>query len=540
MRAAIYARYSSDQQREASIEDQIRLCKERITKEGWTLVQVFRDSAMSGATTLRPGYQAMLEAVREAGFDVIVAEALDRLSRDQEDVAALFKRLQFAGIKLITLAEGEIGALHIGLKGTMNALFLKDLADKVRRGLRGRIEDGKSGGGNSYGYDVVRTFDAEGEPIRGERRIDPVEAEIIKEIFARYAAGASPRKIAMDLNARGVSAPRGGTWSGSTLNGNRARGTGVLNNEMYIGRLVWNRLRYAKDPETGRRRSRANEDEAVITTEAPELAIVSNEVWNAVKARQAALGKGRSRHGDGKGAAVDDAPAPFWSKQRPRYLFSGLMRCGVCGGGFSKISAAHFGCSTARNKGESVCANRLTIRRDVLEATVMDGLRHRLMDPALFKAFAQEFTAEWNRLQADAGASLAQPRAEHERVNRQIERLVDALAEGEPAARVTQKLRELERRRLDLEAELATATAPAPRLHPNLAEVYRRKVEDLQEALADQEAGTARELVRGLVEAIVLVPESGRLRVAVRGELGAILRLSGYPSGVARRRPASG
>ena len=138
---------------------------------------------MSGATTLRPGYQAMLEGAREAGFDIVVAEALDRLSRDQEDVAALFKRLQFAGIKLVTLGEGEIGALHIGLKGTMNALFLKDLADKVRRGLRGRIEDGKSGGGNSYGYDVVRTFDAIGDPVRGERKINPAEAAIVREIF---------------------------------------------------------------------------------------------------------------------------------------------------------------------------------------------------------------------------------------------------------------------------------------------------------------------------------------------------------------------
>ncbi len=217
-----------------------------------------------------------------------------------------------------------------------------------------------------------------------------------------------------------------------------------MNNEIYIGRLVWNRLRYAKDPETGRRRSRANENEAVITTDAPELAIVAQEVWNAVKTRQAALGNGKEQNKDRKGGAPDGAPAPFWSKQRPRYLFSGLMRCGVCGGGFSKISAAHFGCSTARNKGESVCANRLTIRRDALESTVMDGLRHRLMDPILFKAFAREFTAEWNRLQADAGANLAQLRAEHERVDRRIERLVDALAEGAPAARVTQKLRELE------------------------------------------------------------------------------------------------
>jgi site-specific DNA recombinase len=313
MRAVIYARYSSDQQREASIEDQVRLCKDRIDKEGWTLVQVFRDSAMSGATTLRPGYQAMLEGAREAGFDIVVAEALDRLSRDQEGVAALFKRLQFAGIKLVTLGEGEIGALHIGLKGTMNALFLKDLADKVRRGLRGRIEGGKSGGGNAYGYDVVRTLDAQGEPVRGERKINPAEAEIVRKILDSYAAGVSPRKIATDLNARAVIAPRGGAWSASTLNGNRNRGTGVLNSEMYIGRLVWNRLRYAKDPETGKRRSRANANEAVVAIEAPELAIVSPELWNAVKARQAALEKrGANKN---RGSATNSTGHPRLSGQ---------------------------------------------------------------------------------------------------------------------------------------------------------------------------------------------------------------------------------
>ena len=112
--AAIYARYSSDQQRATSIDDQIRLCKERIEREGWRLVQVYRDAAMSGATALRPGYQAMLAGAREADFDVVVAEALDRLSRDQEDIAALFKRLQFAGIRLVTLGEGEIGGCISG------------------------------------------------------------------------------------------------------------------------------------------------------------------------------------------------------------------------------------------------------------------------------------------------------------------------------------------------------------------------------------------------------------------------------------------
>ena len=164
LRAVIYARYSSDNQRDASIEDQLRLCKERIIREGWELVQVYRDAALSGASTMRPGYQALLEGAREAAFDVVVAEALDRLSRDQEDVAALFKRLKFAGIRLVTLAEGEISELHVGLKGTMNALFLKDLADKTRRGLRGRVAAGRSAGGLCYGYDIARQLDPAGEP----------------------------------------------------------------------------------------------------------------------------------------------------------------------------------------------------------------------------------------------------------------------------------------------------------------------------------------------------------------------------------------
>ena len=151
IRAAIYARYSSDNQREASIEDQVRQCRARIEQEEWTLTEVYTDAAISGATTLRSGYQKMLEDARSGNFEIVVAEALDRLSRDQEDVAGLYKQLTFSGVRLITLAEGEITELHIGLKGTMNALFLKDLAMKTRRGLEGRVRQGFSGGGNAYG-----------------------------------------------------------------------------------------------------------------------------------------------------------------------------------------------------------------------------------------------------------------------------------------------------------------------------------------------------------------------------------------------------
>ena len=150
IRTAIYALYSSANQRDASIEDQLRLCKRRIESEGWSLINVYTDAAISGATVLRPAYQKLLKDVRSGSLDIIVAEALDRLSRDQEDIAALYKQISFSGVKLITLAEGEINELHVGLKGTMNALFLKDLAMKTRRGLEGRIRQGFSGGGRLW------------------------------------------------------------------------------------------------------------------------------------------------------------------------------------------------------------------------------------------------------------------------------------------------------------------------------------------------------------------------------------------------------
>ena len=216
----------------------------------------------------------------------MVAEALDRVSRDQADVATLYKHLRFAGVMIVTLAEGEIDELHVGLKGTMNALFLKDLAAKTHRGLRGRVEAGKSGGGICYGYDVVKLHDDTGEPIRGERSIDEAEAEVVRRIFREFAQGASPRAIARRLNEDGIPGPKGRLWTDSVLRGHAKRGTGLLNNELYIGRLVWNRQRFMKNPDTGKRVARINPPEEWIIAEVPELRILDDELWRAAKARQ--------------------------------------------------------------------------------------------------------------------------------------------------------------------------------------------------------------------------------------------------------------
>ena len=514
-RAAIYARYSSDNQRDASIEDQVRICKERADSEGWQLFNCYSDHAVSGASLLRPGIQMLLSDAIAGKFDIIVAEALDRLSRDQEDIAGIFKRLSFAGVKIVTLSEGEINHLHIGLKGTMNALFLKDLADKTRRGLRGRVEAGKSGGGNSYGYDVVKKFDASGEAIRGDRTINQHEADIIARIFADYSVGKSPKAIASHLNADGIPGPSGKTWGQSTINGNRERGTGILNNELYVGRLVWNRLRYLKDPDTGKRISRLNDRSAWVVHDVPDLRIVDQDLWDRVKARQGGLRvKTSTREG-------------MWDRRRPRYLLSGLIKCGHCGGGYSVISQTHLGCSTARNKG--TCDNLRGIKRATLEDYVLGGLRHHLMDPDLAKVFAEEYSRHLNTLRKTKNASIERDRAELTKIIGEQEKLVDAICDGVPASKLKDRMITLEERQQDLEHKLAAAKEDPILIHPNMGKVYRQQVESLATSLNSEGTRTeAADILRGLIDRITVTPdlETGAPVISLEGNLAGILALS--------------
>ncbi len=506
MKAAIYARYSSDLQSDASIEDQIRLCNERAMSAGGDIVQTYTDHAVSGASLMRPGVQMLMQDAASGKFDVVFAEALDRISRDQEDIAAVFKRLSFAGIRIFTLSEGEISELHIGLKGTMNALFLKDLAAKTRRGLRGRVEAGRSGGGKCYGYDVVAGDET------GLRTVNATETAIVVRIFEEYAAGASPRNIAAKLNAEGILGPTGKGWGQSTINGNRRRGTGILNNELYVGKLVWNRLRYMKDPETGKRISKLNPEADWIVHDLPELRTIDDELWQSVKSRQKKL---------------DDRGGHFWAKQRPRYLLSGLTKCGCCGGGFSMISHDRLGCSTARNKG--TCSNRLSMHRSKLEQDVLGALKEHLMEPELCAVFCEAFTEYMNKLRREHDAATDHYRRELGDTKKKLSQMVDAISEGAPVAPIRDKMHMLEARRLELEEMLKDVEVAPPLLHPNMAHLYQEQVGKLIETLNTPEhRAEATEVVRSLIDKIVLTPDVGENRLVsdLHGSLAGILGMA--------------
>ena len=513
MRAAIYARYSSDLQREASIADQIRLCEERIRGNGWTIAEIFRDQAISGASMgNRPGVQGLLSGAKEGKFDIVVAEALDRLSRDQEDIAAIFKRLAHCDISILTLAEGQVDELHIGLKGTMNALFLKDLAAKIRRGQRGRIAEGYSAGGLSYGYRIVRELANNGEVVRGRRAIDRDQAAVVERIFAEYVAGKSPRAIAAGLNREGIRSPRGGQWNASTINGHRARRNGILQNELYIGVLIYNRLRMVKDPDTGKCLSRLNPPTEWIIEKVPDLRIISDKVWDAAQAL-------RTRHG-GQSAHMC---------RRPKRLFSGLLRCGACGGGYTIGRPGRYGCSAHREKG--TCTNGRQIAADTLEARILSGLKDNLLHPRFLQEFITAFRAELARLRKANIDDRPNLKARLADTDARIHRIVLAIADGTDTPSMRQQLMDLEALKVQLVHSLETAPdTPVIELHPHLPDLYRKRVETLETVLRSDKPleGEAAGSIRSWIAKIVLSPGQtrGEMGIEVFGEPAAVLALA--------------
>ncbi len=527
MRAAIYARYSTDLQSDASIEDQHRLCLRLISGNGWQEAETYSDRGLSGASHLRPGYQRLLEDARRNMFDVVVAEGLDRISRDQEHIAAFFKQMRFQGIPIVTVAEGEISELHIGLKGTMSSLFLKDLAQKTHRGLEGRVRKGKSAGGITYGYDVVRDMDADGSVTTGERRINESQAQIVQRIFQDYNLGLSPRNIAAHLNNEGIPGPRG-TWGASTIYGNHQRGTGILNNELYIGRLVWNRQRFVKDPDSGKRQARPNPPEDWVIEDVSDLRIVSDDLWNAVKARQEQT----------RNVAISDGIRKLGRTKRAQHLFSGMLTCGCCGGGIIQVGKQYYGCSTHKNKG--TCDNRLTIKRSELEDRVLSGLKEQLLHPDLIAEFTNAYQEEYNRLAGSIQQERINATRDLAQVERKIAHLIDAISDGMFHASMKEKLTALEARKSELQDTINSASNEPPvLLHPGLSDLYREQVANLTTALRDPSSqAEAISIIRGLLSEIRLIPEDGEYAIELVGELAGLLALGAPQNEQSRPRAA--
>jgi DNA invertase Pin-like site-specific DNA recombinase len=508
--AAIYARFSNDElQKQRSIDDQVALCRDVASRQQMKVVATFSDRGKSSATLFdRDGLLEMMGAAKAHRFDVVIVESLDRLSRDQEDLPGLFKRLTFFEVEMLTANEGVATPIHVGLRGMYGAMFLKDLGDKVRRGHSGRVREGKFPGATPYGYRRVL-----GKP--GEREIDPERAAVVRRIFKEYVDGRSPRAIAAGLAADGIPSPSGGRfWNFGALIGGSPRGSGLgglIGNPIYRGELVWNTTRRVLNPETGRKIKRAVPPEEFIRTPVPHLAIVDAKVWDAAQAVR-----------DGRSAVLNHERGVRPVLPRREHLLAGLLRCGVCGG-HMRLSNGKNRRVTKRRPGPPqwaprvacaaassyrTCSHSKSYDLEKLEAGVLQGIREHLVDPELIKEAARGFHAKWAEQERKARSDGTSVRKRLNRVQVQIDRLVAAIRDSDtPVTELTAQLRPLEAERVGLAERLRLIEAEknVVTLHPNVIDAYRMNIDRLHHALTSKGlTAENRATFRNLVDSIVV------------------------------------
>lgn len=514
-RGAIYARYSSDLQSDRSVDDQVALCRDFAARNDIEIVGTYDDRARSGASVLgRTGLLDLLSDARTGAFDVVIVEALDRISRDQEDLAGIFKRLSFLGLEIVAVHEGVADHIQVGIRGLVGALYLHDLAHKVRRGMAGVVREGRHAGGRAYGYRPIP-----GKP--GEMEIIEAEAAVIRRVFARYAAGDTPREIAAALNADGVPPPRGRFWRASVINGNRKRQNGILQNEVYAGRLVWNRVRMIKDPDTGRRVSRPNPESKWQRTDAAHLRIIDDEAWQAVRARDSY--RPQSPH----------------LARRPRRILSGRLKCGACGAGMSikdrDNGRLRIMCSQAKEAG--ACDHRRAYYLDDIESRVIESLRRRLGSKSAIEHFIRVYNDERSREHAVAFAARSKAEARLAEAQRALDRAIDDRIAGRLSdEEADRRLPALRAERDGLKAALAATDEPPKvvSLHPTAVEQYLRDIDRLADLIADDPDAHDTDLadaVRSMIDSVVVEPAPAHTppELVVNGSLARLTGTGLFP-----------
>ena len=418
MKLAFYGRFSSDNQRETSIEDQLRIVERWAERHGHRIVANFSDMATSGASLkLLAGLQRALDqaTTKPATFEAIAIDQLSRLSRDVGDTDAIVKRLRFFGIRVIAVSDNidtaeEGMKISVTVKSLVNELYLDDLRKSTKRGLDGQFLKGFSTGGRTYGYRSEPVYDSSGRvdahgrpvPIGYRIQVDPEQAKIVREIFRLFREGPGEKSIAKRLNIQAT----GREWRPNTI-------FLMLGNPKYVGRFIFNQREWIKNPATGRRVYRLRPEPQWEVRVCEELRIIDDETWHAVQRRIRTR-----RHMFVNGAS------------RTSHLLSGLLFCAHCSGRLSIVGKDYYGC---RNNAESgTCPNQIRIHRRSIEQTVLEALAKHL--PVFIDAIceqARRVTREPDAAQGELGRSAG--------LRKQAQAVMDAVRDGRLTGRALQE-----------------------------------------------------------------------------------------------------
>jgi DNA invertase Pin-like site-specific DNA recombinase len=497
--AAIYARFSSDEQKESSIDDQIAECSALAKREGYKVAEklIFTDKAKTGTSRFgRDGMADLIDAVRASKFDVLLCESQSRLARDAEDYAFLAKRLKHFEIILHTVQNGIVAPNDMAgsLRSMIDADFIETLRKNVRRGMKGCARLGLRPGQLTYGYRYVK----DGKP--GEFEIDPVTSKIVRRIFTEYVSGASARAIAIGLTRDKIPSPKkrgGNAWGHAAFLGGEHGG--IISNRLYVGESVWGRQYTVKDPDTNKQLKRWHPESEWVVTSVPALRIIDQHLWDAAQQ----LRDSRS---------VKNEVRPTITRNF-EHLLSGLLRCGQCNGNMVIASVSrgkrYVKCGSAHMK--SACGHQRSYDIDKLKKLVIDNMSQT--DP--------EFAAREKRAYNLRFAEMAKngnsgERAEIEKqiakLKIQQSRISDLITDGDievDVAVLKAKIKAKELERVGLTERLRRLGGENVVQLPNAYDAYRKNVELLHRRLIDEidEPGAATRIAfANVIDSIVVQP----------------------------------
>ena len=459
-RCVIYCRVSTDAQERdgTSLETQLAACRDYAEAQGWNTILEIRDSA-SGYTLERPGMDQVRRLLRDADADVVLAFAIDRLSRNQNQIGVLFDEANQTGVKLDFVTEKfedtAVGRFILAARAFVAEVEREKIAERTQRGKVQRARSGKlpqATGRGIYGYRY--------DPATGTRHVEPQEATIVLEIFESFANSASCHGIATSLNARGIPAFAGGQWYPLTIRR-------MLLNETYTGRSTYRRLKSEKyrDGRSGRWKVRVSERDKSewIEVEGATPAIVSSPLFTRVN------------------AILSDPQRRSRARPSRNYPLTGRLRCEHCGSPMvgqvlMKGRYSYYRCRGRYvGRSSSTCPSKY-IRTDTLESAVRTALQAVLSDPARIIAEARRI----NSL-APHHEQLAHVLASLEEVEARQRRLIRLFTEGDlPTAILEEQRTELSSKRTSLEVErrrlqaLGTQEIDIDRVHQNLPKVIQQ------------------------------------------------------------------
>ena len=418
MTAVIYARYSSDNQREESIEGQIRECTAYAEKNGITVVKHYIDRALSAKTDNRPDFQQMIKDSEKRLFDIVLVWKLDRFARNRYDSAHYEYQLERNHVKLVSatepISDSPAGIMVKSMLTGMAEYYSAELSEKVVRGMTENVLKGKYNGGTvpiGFKVDEEKFF-----------QIDPLKAPFVVEAFQKYDDGASMKEIMNWLNDSGVTTNRNQKFTYNSV-------WKLLSNRRYIGE---NRFK-----------------DIVMPDSIP--AIVDKELFDRVQAK---IEKNRR--------------APAHHKAEDDYLLTTKLFCGMCGAmmfgecgtGRNKVVHHYYKCSTAKRF--KTCKKK-TVRKEWLEDLVVAETMKLIQDDAVINAIV----AEVMELQDQENTTLPLLEKQMHEVENGIENMLNAIQAGVLTNSTKSRLEKLEAQQKELEIRIAEEKIARPRLSEN-------------------------------------------------------------------------